>query len=83
MAAPDYRQALEDIMHICENATNYSRKTQAIHNKAMAALGMTSTQREQRYLKAFDRCETFSKNTRLFGISKAKKIFEEDKEEIV
>lgn len=79
----DIRQALEDIMHICENATNYSRKTAAIHNKAMMALGLTAGQREQRYLKAFERCETFSKNTRLFGISKAKKIFEEDKEEII
>lgn len=51
----EHRQALEKIMRICAESRTYSRRTQAINNEAMTALGMTANQRHEVHMRIFER----------------------------
>ena len=51
----EHRKALEDIMRMCEGSRTYTRRTQAISNIAMVALGMTANQRHAAHVAILDR----------------------------
>lgn len=48
----DHREALYEIAGMCLQSTTYTRRTQAIHETAMVALGMTASQRNERHTRA-------------------------------
>ena len=51
----DHRDALEDILHLCNTSRTYTRRTQQIHEVAMRALGMTAGQRRDRHVAIMER----------------------------
>jgi hypothetical protein len=56
------RDALERILQLCNNSSQYTRRTSFIHEIAMQGLGMTESQRSVRH----ERCE--EKRTRLLEL---------------
>lgn len=51
----EHREALERIMQLCSEGQSYTRRTQAIHEVAMKALGLTANQRRERHEAVFER----------------------------
>lgn len=51
----DHREALDQILRICNESRTYTRRTQHIHQVAMKALGMTEGQRQARHIAIFER----------------------------
>lgn len=49
------RDALEFIMKVCNHSSQYTRRTQTIHEAAMFGLGMTQPQRNRRHQAIFER----------------------------
>lgn len=45
----DLREALDQILVLCNTSRTYTRRTQAIHEVAMRGLGMTAGQRQERH----------------------------------
>lgn len=70
-----HKDALEKILKICHESSDYSRRTQAIHECAMVALGLTHSQRQERHVKSMMWSENYKENRRLSGESVAKKLF--------
>lgn len=50
-----YREALDQILIICNGSETYTRRVQQIHEVAMKALGMTENQRTARHEAIFAR----------------------------
>lgn len=61
----EHRNALEKILKICYESSEYSRRTQAIHEEAMKALGLTESQRQTRHVKAMMRSEQFKEDRKI------------------
>lgn len=76
-----HREALQQIMRICYESSEYSRRVQHIHDVAMTAIGLTKSQRDERHIKAAMRAEAYKESTRVIGRSKAKKEFVQQVEE--
>ena len=51
----DLRDALDQILIICNGSRTYPRRTQTIHEVAMRALGLTAGQRTARHMAVFER----------------------------
>ncbi|MCG2586536.1 hypothetical protein [Massilia sp. TS11] len=51
----DHREALEQILVLCNQSRTYTRRIQAIHEVAMYALGLTQSQRKARHVNVFER----------------------------
>jgi hypothetical protein len=69
----DYIKALQDILKICAESSEYTRRTQAIHDIAMRGLGMTENQRAERHTKAAMRSEEYKEARNHGGCRKAKR----------
>jgi hypothetical protein len=76
----DHRNALYEIIKICFESSEYSRRTQAIHEKAMVALGFTESQRIERHTKAMMWAEEFKEN-RKWSAGDARRTHKERVEE--
>lgn len=66
-----HRDALFRIIKICNEAAQYSRRTAAIHNTAMEALGFTEGQRQERHVKALQRFEQWQIDCKEVGRGQA------------
>lgn len=66
-----HKEALNKILQLCNSTSHYTRRTQTIHEIAMAALGLTFNQRNERHTKIMMRCERFKENLRKGGSSLA------------
>lgn len=51
----DLREALDQILILCNQSRTYTRRTQSIHEVAMRGLGMTAGQRQERHLAILGR----------------------------
>ena len=71
----DYKACLEKILRVCYESSEYSRRTQVIHNEVMIALGFTANQRKERHDKALMRSEAYKESKQHLGMSAAKKLF--------
>jgi hypothetical protein len=71
----EHRQALEKILKICNESSEYTRRTQAIHETAMVALGLTAGQRETRHIKAMMRSEQYKEDRNNRGAGVARRTF--------
>ena len=76
-----HREYLEQIMRICYESSDYSRRVQSIHNIAMTALGLTENQRAERHIKAAMRSEAYKERRNSLGGSVAKKQLTKELEE--
>jgi hypothetical protein len=72
-----HRDALNKIMSLCNKTSHYTRRTQTIHEIAMAALGLTASQRQERHTKIMMRCEKFKEDLQDGGSSIAKKALKD------
>lgn len=71
----NHREALNKIIRICGESSEYSRRTQTIHELAMQALGLTENQRENRHTIAAMRSEKYKEDRESVGVSSAKQMF--------
>lgn len=69
----DLREALVQIMKICNESSVYSRRIQTIHETSMVAIGLTYNQRQERHIKAMMRNEAYVEQMKTDGIAAAKK----------
>jgi hypothetical protein len=76
-----YKEALEKIMRICYESSEYGRRVQHIHETAMIALGLTENQRAERHIKASIRSEAYRDATKKVGRAQAKKNLTKEVEE--
>lgn len=72
-----YKDALEQIMKVCSESSDYSRRVQTIFSLAMCGLGLTANQREILHTRAMMRSEQYKEDRRIVGESKAKKVLRE------
>lgn len=72
-----YKDALEQIMKVCGESSDYSRRVQSIHSLCMMGLGMSENQRTERHTRAMMRSEQYKEDRRIVGESKAKKVLRE------
>lgn len=72
-----YKDALEQIMKVCNESSDYSRRNATVHELAMCGLGMTANQREQRHTRAMMHSDQYKEDRRIVGESKAKKVLRE------
>lgn len=68
-----HREYLEQIMRICYESSDYSRRVQHVHELSMTALGLTESQRAERHIKAAMRSEAYKERRNTLGVSVAKK----------
>lgn len=71
------KEALQAILKICYESSEYSRRTQAIHETAMIALGFTFEQRQTRHVKAMMRSEEYKESIKAVGTGEAKRQFKQ------
>ncbi len=67
-----HREALEQIMRICNSARTYTRRTQQIHEVAMYAIGLTANQRTERHIRIMDRSMENPRTARYLALLKAR-----------
>lgn len=72
-----YKDALEQILKVCYESSDYSRRIQTVHFLAMKSLGFTENQRNERHTRAMMRSEQYKEDRRIVGESKAKKVLRE------
>ncbi len=72
-----HREALESIIKICRESSEFSRRTQACLNTAMIALGYTENQRTTVFTKCAMRAEKFKELKNSEGVSAAKKYMKD------
>ncbi len=55
----NHRECLEEVMRICGQSSEQSRRVQKIHDLVMTSLGLTHSQRAERHTKALQRSEAY------------------------
>ncbi len=76
----EHREALVKIMKICNESSEYNRRTQAIHEEAMQAVGLTESQRQERHVKAMMRSEQFKEDRKTMSGAQCRRAFKESTE---
>jgi transcriptional regulator with AAA-type ATPase domain len=72
-----HREALENILKICSESSDYSRRVQHIAYQSMMALGMTDSQRIDRHNRILQRSEQYKENRSMIGKSRARQELRE------
>lgn len=76
-----HRKALEDIMRICYESSEFNRRIQNVMEISMLALGMTLSQRNEKHIKAAMRSEAYKESAKINGRGAAKKHLVQEIEE--
>lgn len=71
------REALENILKICSESSDFSRRMQHVAYQSMVALGMTSNQRAARHDKILQRSEQYKESRSMIGKSRARQELRE------
>ena len=68
-----YKDALNSIMRVCSESSDYSRRVQTIHMAAAYALGYTEVQRGTIHDKTLMRSEEYKERRSVVGEGQAKR----------
>lgn len=80
-APTSYKDALWSVIKICEESSDYSRRSQCMHNLSMVALGLTEGQRIERHERTLQRSEKYKENRSMIGKSRARQELREQQME--